>query len=60
MFENVRKKSRSKRRGDAPISIDHTAHFAQTKKGRKWHLNREETKRKMALLKRNALGPSFD
>jgi hypothetical protein len=51
--KNGRIKVYFKRRDEALIFIDHTAHFAQ-KNGRKWHLIREETKRKMALLKRKA------
>jgi hypothetical protein len=49
----AKKKSRKKRRDEAPISIDCIAHFARKMVG-KWHLIREETKRKMALLKRKA------
>jgi hypothetical protein len=41
------KKSPSKKADKAPISIDYTAHFERK---RKWHLTREETKRKIALF----------
>jgi hypothetical protein len=50
MSENCPKK-RLKKRDEAPVSIDYTAHFAR-KIIKRMHLIREETKLKMALLKR--------
>jgi len=51
MAENGKKPKR--RRDEAPISIDYTVYFVRYMV-EKWHLILEETKRKMAILKRKA------
>jgi hypothetical protein len=51
--EKGRKKAGEKKRSEAPISLDYSAHFARKTVG-KLDLISEETKIKMALLKRKA------
>ena len=57
MYEKCPKKGRKNKRDETPISIDHTAHFSR-KMVEKWHLIREETKRKWRFYNESTLGPS--